>query len=202
MGAAPRRRLSRDARRAELLGAAEALFSARPFDEVSLDDLAAEAGIHKNLIYHYFSSKRELFLCVIAETAEAALQATEPDLTLEPIERLRASLDAHLAYVSDHAAGYAALIRGSSADQDAQAILTGVQDRAVARTLDSLGLPAEPPPEVVLTVRGWIAFVDAVSVRWLSERPLPREAVRDLLADQFVALVTAAVTAAARPAHR
>ena len=164
---------------------------------MSLDDLATEAGIHKNLIYHYFSGKRELFLCVITEAAEHALEATEPDPSLEPVDRLRASLDAHLTYISEHAQGYTALLRGSSADEDVQAILTGVQDRAVARILDSLPIPGAIPPEVELTVRGWISFVDAVSVRWLEQRTLSQERVRDLLTDLFVGLLAAAATNAA-----
>ena len=69
----------------------------------------------------------------------------------------------------------------------------------MARILDSLPIPGGIPPEVELTVRGWISFVDAVSVRWLAERTLPQERVRDLLTDLFVSLIGAAATSAAGP---
>src|SRR5438270_199550 len=81
---------------AELLHVGETLFSARPFDEVSIDDIATAAGISKNLIYHYFAGKRELFLAVIAHASERMLAATAPDLTLPAADRLRGSLEAHL----------------------------------------------------------------------------------------------------------
>src|SRR5438067_1687134 len=93
-----RRRLSKDARRAELLRAGERVFSERSFDEVSIDDIATAAGISKNLLYHYFAGKRELLLEVIRDSSRRMLDATAPDSALEPMERLRASLRAHLDY--------------------------------------------------------------------------------------------------------
>src|SRR3954465_770456 len=101
--AIPRRRLTKDARRAELMRAGEEVFSDRPYEDVSIDDIAAAAGISKNLLYHYFAGKRELYLAVIAESTERMLEATEPALSLEPMERLSASLQAHLDYAVAHA---------------------------------------------------------------------------------------------------
>src|SRR3954466_2673525 len=98
--------------------AGEAVFSERPFEEVSIDDIAAAAGISKNLLYHYFSGKRELYLAVIGEAAERMLELTAPDETLEPVERLHASLRAHLDYAEEHAEGYTALLRGASSDAE------------------------------------------------------------------------------------
>ena len=194
----PRRRLSKDARRAELLSAGERVFSARPFDEASIDDIAAAAGISKNLLYHYFAGKRELYLAVIAEGAERMLAATEPDPALEPMERLAGSLDAHLRYAEEHAEGYIALIRRGGGDDDIRAILLAAQDRVVARTLASLPFPGGPPPEVELAVRGWLGLVDALTLRWLEHRHLPRERVRELLTELFVGVITAAATVGAR----
>jgi AcrR family transcriptional regulator len=193
-----RRRLTKDARRAELLLAGEALFSARPFDEVSIEDIAAKAGISKNLLYHYFAGKRELFLAVITEASDAMLAATEPDPSLEPVARLNASLDAHLTHAVAHAQGYTALIRGSGGDEEVFAVISAARDRVVERTLATLPIPGEPPPELILAVQGWVGLVDALTLQWLEERHLSQERVRELLADLFVALITAAATVAAR----
>jgi AcrR family transcriptional regulator len=65
-----RRRLSPGARRAELLHAGEAVFTSKPYDDVSIEDIAEAAGVSKNLLYHYFSGKRQLYL----ETIRAATQ--------------------------------------------------------------------------------------------------------------------------------
>ncbi|MCW2967644.1 MAG: TetR family transcription regulator [Solirubrobacteraceae bacterium] len=195
---APRRRLSKDARRAELLAAGERLFSERPFEEVSIDDIAAAAGISKNLIYHYFAGKRELFLAVVAAAAEHMLSATRPDPALAPADQLAGSLKAHLDYAVEHAQGYIALMRGAGGDEQVQAILVAAQDEAIQRTLGSLPPAVAGAPEVALALRGWIGLVDSLTLYWLEHRDLPQERVRELLSQLFVAVLTAAARVAAR----
>ena len=175
------------------------MFSQRPFDDVSIDDIAAEAGISKNLLYHYFSGKRELFMAVITESADRMLAATEPDMTLQPMERLHASLAAHLDYAVEHAAGYTALLRGAGGDAEVQALLNELQDRVVERTLRSRPIPGGPPPELALALHGWVGMVDSLTLHWLEHRHLPQDRVRELLAELFVAVVTAGGTVGARP---
>lgn len=185
-----RRRLTKDARRAELLRVGEELFSRNPFDDVSIDDIATAAGISKNLLYHYFTGKRELFLTVIRESADRMLAATEPDPSLAPAEQLRSSLGAHLAYAEEHAPGYIALLRGAGGDDEVQGVLTHARERVVDRLLRS---PAAPPtPALRLAAWGWVGLVDMITLQWLETRELDRDQVRDLLADQFVALMAAA----------
>jgi AcrR family transcriptional regulator len=178
--------------------AGEQVFSQSPFDDVSIDDIAAAAGISKNLLYHYFSGKRELFVTVIAESAERMLAATEPDRALEPREQLHASLDAHLSYAVEHAEGYTALMRGSGGDAEVQAIVSAAQDRVVERTLAALDPPGGATPELALALRGWVGLVDALTLHWLDHRHLPQDRVRELLAELFVGVVTAGATVGTR----
>jgi AcrR family transcriptional regulator len=81
-------RLSTDARREQLVALGIEIFSERPFDEVSIDDIAAAAGISKGLLYHYFPSKRDFYVAVIRSAADEMQVMTEPDPALEPRERL------------------------------------------------------------------------------------------------------------------
>ena len=185
-----RRRLTKDARRAELLRVGERLFAEKPFDDVSIDAIAEAAGISKNLLYHYFTGKRELFVTVITESAELMISTTEPDPALEPLDRLRASVDAHLRYAEEHAPGYTALLRGAGGDTEVQAVLERARDHVAERILG--GLPVAATPALELTARGWIGLIDQLTLHWLEHRDLPREEVRDLLTDLFVALLTAA----------
>src|SRR4051812_41458357 len=196
----PRRRLSKDARRAEIMRAGEEVFSEHAFEDVSIDDIAAAAGISKNLLYHYFGGKRELYLAVIAESTERMLEATEPDMSLEPMDRLAASLGAHLDYASAHAKGYIAMMRGAGWDDDVLAIMRAAQGRDVQRTLAALPSPDGTPPGVELTLRGWLGMVDALTLHWLEHRrSLPKERVQELLVELFVGVLTAGVTVGTRP---
>src|SRR3954452_19097299 len=141
-----RRRLTPDARRAELLKAGERVFTTSAYDEVSIEDIADAAGISKNLLYHYFSGKRALYLETIRAGARTMLERTHPDMDLEPIERRRSSIDNHLAYCEEHAQGYIKLLRGAGGDPDVEAIVADALRQVVERTVASLPLEGATPP--------------------------------------------------------
>ena len=84
MAAARRVRLSTDARREQLVALGIDIFSERPFDEVSIDDIAAAAGISKGLLYHYFPSKRDFYVAVVRHSADEMQAITDTDPALEP----------------------------------------------------------------------------------------------------------------------
>jgi AcrR family transcriptional regulator len=78
-----------------IAAAARREFAARGLAEARVDDIAQAAGVTKQLVYHYFRSKEELFACVLDESsaqAMDALLALELD-HLPPREALRALLD-------------------------------------------------------------------------------------------------------------
>ena len=90
-------RLDVDERRRQLLETGARVFTERSYDEVSMSDLAREAGISKGLLYHYFPSKRDYFGATLAAAAAELAAVTEPDPALPPAEQLAGSLDAQLA---------------------------------------------------------------------------------------------------------
>src|SRR3954464_4938332 len=142
--AAPRRaRLSTDARREQLVALGIEIFSERPFDEVSIDDIAAAAGISKGLLYHYFPSKRDFYVAVIRSAADEMQALTEPDPELEPRARLAAALERYLEYVETHARGYATVLRAGIGSDPAVADISGEGRRAVVAPLPH-DLPLPP----------------------------------------------------------
>jgi AcrR family transcriptional regulator len=187
---APRRRLSPDARRAELLRAGERVFTEKTFDEVSIEDIAEAAGVSKNLLYHYFAGKRELYVATIRAATQGMLARTEPDMRLGPIDRLRNSIDHHLRHAEEHAAGYIKLVRGAGSDPEIAAIVADAHRRVVERTVATLPLNgATPPPGLELALYGWIAFCDQVTIAWLERRTLTREDLREMLVHQFAGIL-------------
>ncbi|WP_410790357.1 TetR/AcrR family transcriptional regulator [Kribbella sp. C-35] len=62
----PKRRRDRAAREREILEAAERIFGERGYQGTSMDDVAAQVGVSKPLIYQYYGSKDGLFLAVLA----------------------------------------------------------------------------------------------------------------------------------------
>ncbi len=82
MNETTRTRLSPDARRQQILDAAGRLYRERRYDDVSIEELAAAAGVARGLLHHYFGSKRELFLAVMTRVGAAARSTSCPTSTV------------------------------------------------------------------------------------------------------------------------
>jgi AcrR family transcriptional regulator len=63
--AEPVRRLPRVQRREQILAAATAAFARTGFSATGLDDIAAEAGITRAILYRHFDSKTDLYQAVL-----------------------------------------------------------------------------------------------------------------------------------------
>ena len=186
---AVRTRLSVPERRGRLIALGEELFSERPFDEISIDDIAARAGISKGLLYHYFGSKRDFYVEVVRAGVQRLRDVTAvPASVPEPARTLR-SLDAYLAYVDEHAAGYLRLMgSGGGADPEVAGIIDGMRREFAGRVLEGLRRtgtewgPDQAPPLLRAAVRGWVGMVEGASVDWVAHRDVPRaELARFLL---------------------
>jgi AcrR family transcriptional regulator len=168
------------------------LFSERPYDGISIDEIAQEAGIAKGLLYYYFPSKRDFYVGVVRAAAEQMSAVVEPDDSASPVDRLAHSVDGYIDYVESHARGFAMLMRsGIGSDDEVRAIIDGTREQVLERALAGLPLEGEPSPALRLAVRGWIGFVEAASLDWIDRRQLTREELRDLFVQAFVATVRA-----------
>ncbi|HWH46070.1 MAG TPA: TetR/AcrR family transcriptional regulator [Thermoleophilaceae bacterium] len=73
----------RDRTRADLVTAADTLFTRQGFHATSVDQVAAEAGYTKGAVYSNFESKEDLFFAVYERRAEATLAQIEATLERE-----------------------------------------------------------------------------------------------------------------------
>jgi len=191
-------RLSPDDRRAQLLALAVRTFTERPYDDFSMDDLAAEAGVSKGLLYHYFPSKRALYLEVLHGAASELLGLMRPQPGLPLPDQLRAALLAYLAYVRERAPAYRAILRGGvGTDPEVAAVAELVRRTIRERILEGLQIPL-PSPRLRLTVSGWVGLVEAASLDWLDHDDLDSERLADLLVDALTALLGALRQASSR----
>ena len=193
MATARRARLSTDARREQLVALGVEMFSERPFDDVSIDDIAAGAGISKGLLYHYFPSKRDFYVAVVRHSADEMQAITDTDPDLEPLERLADGLDRYLEYVATHARGFATVLRaGIGSDPEVAAIVEGVRAAMARRILADVAETDPPRAAVRIAIRGWVGFAEAASLEWLERRELTRDELRDLLIRALTGAVAAA----------
>ena len=187
-------RLPVDERRTQLLELGVTLFSTHAYDELSMAQIAREAGISKALLYHYFPGKQEFFEATLAQAAAALGDITEPDPELDPIAALTQSVDAFLAWIDANETAYRKLMQSAGSVPGVRALIDEIRDRTSARILQGVGRADEPRARAV--VRGWLWFMDGVILDWLERRDLERTAVRDLL----VSSLGGALAAGAPPA--
>jgi AcrR family transcriptional regulator len=172
------------ARREALLETGLELFSHRPYDELGIDDIAAAAGVAKGLLYYYFGSKRGFYVaCVERAVAELRVLEEEADVDdLSPAAGFAHRLDAYLTYVAGHSEGFVTMLAGGvGADREVRAILEREHDDRIALMCQTLAATDPPAPLLLTALRGWIGYVEAVSLQWLTSDTLDRDTVRELL---------------------
>jgi AcrR family transcriptional regulator len=186
------RRMSVEQRRSQLLAAAVDLFGHRRPEEVSVDDVAAAAGVSRPLVYRYFpGGKQQLYEAAVLDSARALIEGFAVPPQGAPTQRLTDGLDRYLAYVDEHAPAYSALLRGGGVAETSRtdAIVDDVRRGAAEQVLLHLGV-TDPGPRLYLMVRSWIGAVETVSLSWLDQDkqpPLPE--LRDWLVDHFIGLL-------------
>jgi AcrR family transcriptional regulator len=188
------RRLDPARRREQLLDLGVRLLATRSLDELSIDDLAEEAGVSRGLLYHYFGGKQEFREAVCRRAADELVSRTAPPLEGGPVERLLASVTAYLDYVIGNYQGYVSLVRGAAGGNaalrrvydDARASLT---DRIFTTDLDGEVVPDTPAARLV--VRGWAALAEELVLTWIADPgTVTREELLGMLAGSLPALVT------------
>lgn len=182
-------------RRQQLIGVALELFARRSPDEVSIDEIAAAAGISRPLVYHYFPGKLSLY--------EAALKRAAQDLASRFEEPHEGSLGGRLLrvmrrffdFVDEHGPGFSALMRGGPAvgSSATNALIDSVRQVAYEQILSHLRV-TDPPARLELLIRSWISLVESTALIWLDGRRIPRAELETQLVHDFAAL--AAVSAA------
>src|SRR4051812_23397940 len=87
-------RLGPDARRDQILDAARRVFTRRDATTASTSEIAREAGVTRGLVHHYFGTKRELYLAVVADLAATLPALVRTDVRDLPLEEM---IDANVA---------------------------------------------------------------------------------------------------------
>lgn len=99
--ATQRSRLPRRERELQVLDIAHAAFAEHGYGAVTMDDLAAAAGVTKPLLYAYFGNKERLYLACMERAGEAMMAAVGAAVASAsgPAEALREGLKAFFAFV-------------------------------------------------------------------------------------------------------
>lgn len=181
------------ARRAGLIAAAARCFAIRPFDEVSMEDIAEQAGVAKGLLFYYFKSKRGCYLAVIEDFHRQLLGVAEASSTAPVPQLIDEMLDRYLDFAENAEPAYRLIMSGGLGnDPEAREFISG--HRAKYRELfTQLACPGEPEnPTLRVAFEGFLSFMEGATLDWLTHRHLDRGALRDLIAAVAGAVLRAA----------
>jgi AcrR family transcriptional regulator len=175
---ASRERLAVEQRKAQLLELGLAMFSAQAYDAVSIDEVAREAGISKGLLYHYFPTKRDFYVAALElAAAKLLVQTTPSDDGASPTEQVTRGLEAYLDFVAKHAGAYLALMRGGIGSDPVVAEIVEATRATFVHRLREAMPPELGAPIFEVVLRGWLGFVEAITLDWLANRTVGRRDV-------------------------
>jgi AcrR family transcriptional regulator len=197
-----RSRMSTDARREQLLAAGTELLGRRPYDEVSIEEIAAAAGVSKGLLYHYFPTKKDFIVAALRRGEDELGELTAPDPDLPPAEQLDAALERFLDFVEDHAAAYMAIFRSrGGGDAEIEATLEQNRQLRLNALIVSLAdweaapVAVERTPLLETALQGWIFYVEGAVLRWLERRDVERGELHRLIKDALIGSLVSTSTA-------
>jgi AcrR family transcriptional regulator len=186
-GQRKRHRLSREARIQHILAVGQRLFSSHAYDAIAIEDIAAAAGMSKGLLYHYFASKRDLYLATLQHVLAQMLQFTDlhPDLHAGLAETLS---------LFEQYPGLAKMVlrAGIGADPEVDALLTAYRQQQLDRVYHGLGFSlADSNPLALLGLRGWLSLLEEVCMQWVLQPEVTQEQVVLLLEQSLRAILRA-----------
>jgi AcrR family transcriptional regulator len=195
MRAAKRGRpLSRDAKgnaaRERLVQAGYAFFAQRPFESVTIDEIADAASVAHGLLFHYFGSKHGLYLEMMQREAHRLEQVhlEQHPIGLPHEERLAAFLRRHMDFIRRRSTAYVLYSRGALS-ADVREIWEQSKQRALRIVLRYFEIP-QPTRRQLALARAWLAFFDELVLAWLQTSTIGKESVVQISVGTFRDLIS------------
>ena len=103
-------------RREQLIQVGRALFAAKGFEAVSVEEIASTAKVSKPIVYEHFGGKEGLYAVIVDREMQAltgALTVTLDDPSVHPRQIVERTALALLTYIEQNADGFQVLVRDS-----------------------------------------------------------------------------------------
>lgn len=183
-----RRRLSADERRRQLVAIGLAKIVETPIQDLSMDDIATEAGISRGLLFHYFPTKTDFYLACIAAAGRRILRTTAPDEDAPGEAQVEMTTRLMIEQIERRRGFYLALVHGHGvADPRVSEVMDSVRDGSTERVVAALDVPEERRD----VVRAWWAYTEDRALTWSAVPPGERPVSLSQLVAECVAALHA-----------
>ncbi|HEY5845209.1 MAG TPA: TetR/AcrR family transcriptional regulator [Microlunatus sp.] len=162
-------RLPRDQRRAQLLDAANDVFTSKGYHAAAMDDIADAAGVSKPVLYQHFPSKLDLYLALLDTSCDRLVEVVREalDSTEDNADRVVATMGAFYEFVSS-ASGEFRFVFESDLTGDGQVqqrlwrVNNEIADAIAEVIVSDTGLAADQAKLLAISLVG----TAQVSARW------------------------------------
>jgi AcrR family transcriptional regulator len=182
---AQRGRLSRSARRAQLLVAARDVFADQGYHAAAMDDIAERAGVSKPVLYQHFPGKLELYQALLTTYADELVAQVRSALlaTADNEERVQAAVTAYFDFVTGEGKAYR-LIFGSDLRGEATGVVEGALNRCIETVAEAVTTDAGlDSARARLLAVGLVGLSQVAAQYWLdSDQSVSRDEAVALLA--------------------
>jgi AcrR family transcriptional regulator len=201
-----RTRLPRAERERQVLDVAHARFAEHGFAAVTMDEVAADAGVTKPLLYAYFGNKERLYLACLERAGEAMFATVGEAVSHadSPADALRRGLHAFFAFVDEDRDAWRVLFDetlpagGEIAERVAEyreRLLALVAQTNIARLPEQRR--AAHATEIEATSVALLGAAEALARWWLRTGAMPAADAAELL----IATAEPGLRAQTRPAY-
>jgi AcrR family transcriptional regulator len=179
-------RLSRDARRTQLLGAARDVFAAQGYHAAAMDDIADRAGVSKPVLYQHFPSKLELYRALLTTYADELLGRLRSALeeTSNNEQRLRGAISAYFDFVASEGQSFRLVFESDlRSEPEMAAVLDKVLSQCIDVVADAVTTDAGLDRDRArLLAVGLVGLSQITAQYWLdSAQVVPREEAVELM---------------------
>lgn len=180
-------RMTPEDRRRQLVGIGLRKFVERPVQDLSLDEVAAEAGVSRGLLFHYFPSKTDYHRAVVEAAWRRVGRNVTPDADAVGPAAVRQVVERFLRQVERRRETYVALVLGQAPIARATADGAGAADSVVGGLREQLAAlvvaAADLPDAALPAAHGWVAYLEDRALQWSALPEPERDAGRAALVE-------------------
>lgn len=166
-------------RREQLIRVGRSLFADKGYEAVTVEEVAAEAGVSKPLVYEHFGGKEGLYAVVVDREMTDLLGRVQAALTPDrPKVMLQRVVLAWLDYISGETEGFRVLVRDSApgvAEGSFASLLRDIAARVAGQLADEFDRRGYHPKQADMYAQMLVGMVTSTGMWWVDVRKPKRD---------------------------
>ncbi len=171
--------MSGNERREQLVRVGRSIFAEKGYEAVTVEEIAAEAGVSKPVVYEHFGGKEGLYAVVVDREMADILTRIQASLTPAPPKiLLQRVVLAWLDYISTETEGFRVLARDSApgvAEGSFASLLNDLASRVAGRLAEEFDARGYNPKLAPMYAQMLVGMVTSTGVWWVDVRKPKRD---------------------------